>query len=226
MKKKQCLKCKCNKELSNFTKNKLKKDGLNYMCKMCNGKYQRDYWKNNSLFRVRKSEKSKIYQSKNKKKISERMKVYNSKHKEINNKRSKKYHLDNIDKRKESGREWYKKNKKHANRLSKLWKKNNKKSISTYNRKRRNLLYNTTGSHTEKEWQSKKMKYNNCCAYCGINEDILKNKYNDKKWHKLTRDHIIPISKDGTDYINNIVPSCITCNSIKNNNIDVKLIKL
>ena len=47
-----------------------------------------------------------------------------------------------------------------------------------------------------------KRKYNNRCAYC-------------REEKKLTKDHIIPLSKGGTDYIGNIQPLCRNCNSKK-----------
>lgn len=60
------------------------------------------------------------------------------------------------------------------------------------------------GSHTLKEWQELKKKFNYKCAICG-----------EKKL--LTKDHIKPLSKGGTDYIENIQPLCRNCNSKKNN---------
>ncbi len=58
--------------------------------------------------------------------------------------------------------------------------------------------------HTEEEWEEKKIAYDNKCAYCGTNEV------------KLTKDHVIPVVKQGRDTIDNIVPCCKSCNSKKN----------
>ena len=58
------------------------------------------------------------------------------------------------------------------------------------------------GSHMLNEWEHLKEKHNHACAYC-----------NKKK--PLTKDHIIPLSEGGTDYIENIQPLCRNCNSKK-----------
>lgn len=62
------------------------------------------------------------------------------------------------------------------------------------------------GSHTENEWQDLLAKHDHKCISCGDNKD-------------LTRDHIIPISKGGTNFIENIQPLCRSCNSRKSNKI-------
>jgi 5-methylcytosine-specific restriction endonuclease McrA len=59
------------------------------------------------------------------------------------------------------------------------------------------------GSFTGKEFIQKCEEYHNKCAYCGA-ENIT-----------LTVDHIIPLSKGGSNYISNIVPACRSCNSRK-----------
>lgn len=62
------------------------------------------------------------------------------------------------------------------------------------------------GSHTLQEWEDLKIEFDNKCAFC-------------RKKVKLTKDHIIPLSENGTDYIDNIQPLCKNCNSKKWKNI-------
>ena len=57
--------------------------------------------------------------------------------------------------------------------------------------------------HTPEEWEQKKREFRFKCAYCGIIPE------------KLTKDHIIPIKKGGSDKIENIIPACQSCNSKK-----------
>ena len=62
------------------------------------------------------------------------------------------------------------------------------------------------GRYTIEEWKAKLEEYNYCCAYCG--EELL---------DKITADHVIPITRGGTNYISNIVPACMHCNCSKHN---------
>lgn len=62
------------------------------------------------------------------------------------------------------------------------------------------------GYHTLQEWQLIVKKFNSRCAMCGEEK-------------KLTRDHIIPLSKGGSNNIDNIQPLCQSCNSRKHNKI-------
>jgi hypothetical protein len=83
------------------------------------------------------------------------------------------------------------------------------------NQKRRARKMITGGSHTLNEWQNLRAKYNFTCPSCNKPEPF------NQKYKYLTEDHITPISKGGSDNIENIQPLCLSCNDIKN----VKIIK-
>lgn len=87
----------------------------------------------------------------------------------------------------------------------KQWWANNKDRKTIYNNRRRSLKINAEGSHTVEEWQELKAYYKWTCLCCGQKEpDII-----------LTEDHIIPLSRGGSNSIENIQPLCKICNSIK-----------
>lgn len=66
----------------------------------------------------------------------------------------------------------------------------------------RSRLKNAEGSFTGQEWLACMEAHGNRCAIC----------HEEKK---LCADHIIPISKGGSNYITNIQPLCFSCNSRK-----------
>ena len=76
---------------------------------------------------------------------------------------------------------------------------------SHYNKLRKCKLRNAFGSHTLEEWEELKKFYDYKCLSCGKKEPEI----------KLSEDHIIPISKGGSNEIRNIQPLCISCNSKK-----------
>jgi len=78
-----------------------------------------------------------------------------------------------------------------------------------HNKKRRVRKLSAEGYHSLKEWQELKEKYNNMCLCCKKNEPEI----------TLSEDHIVPLSKGGSDNIENIQPLCKSCNSIKHDKI-------
>ena len=107
--------------------------------------------------------------------------------KEVLSERNKKYFLLNIEKIQE---------------YVKKWKKNNTEKTRVYEQNRRAKKSNNGGSYTVAEWLDLCNRYGNKCLRCGQNK-------------KLSPDHIVPISKGGTSYIDNIQPLCQECNSWK-----------
>lgn len=63
------------------------------------------------------------------------------------------------------------------------------------------------GSHTHEQWTDLQARAGHRCVKC-------------RRKQTLTRDHIIPLTKGGTDLITNIQPLCVSCNSRKNNRVE------
>lgn len=70
-------------------------------------------------------------------------------------------------------------------------------------------LKNVGNSHTFEEWETLKAQYNWTCPCCKKREPEV----------SLTEDHIIPLSKGGSDNIENIQPLCRSCNCKKHTKI-------
>jgi 5-methylcytosine-specific restriction endonuclease McrA len=85
------------------------------------------------------------------------------------------------------------------------WKGGISKDLAHYERARRNLELNAVGSHTKGEWEHLKALYNWTCPCCWKKEPEI----------TLHQDHIVPLTRKGTDNIENIQPLCKSCNSRK-----------
>ncbi len=148
--------------------------------------------------------KDKEWQKKNLEKVKASKKKWDSLNKEYKSK----WHLEdrknNPEKYKEIGKVSYRKNPERY-----------KESC----RRRRIKKLECGGFHTCKEFNELKVRTGNICVCCGVPESELKNIYRDKKYWKLTEDHIIPLTKGGNDNISNIQSLCLHCNGVKNNKI-------
>ena len=108
-------------------------------------------------------------------------------------------------KRDKATRKWQREHPEKVNAWAKRWRKNNPEKASLLWKRRDYRERNAGGSFTLEEWNAKLEEYNYRCAYCGceLNSDTV------------TTDHKIPLSRGGTNYIDNLVPACSLCNSKK-----------
>ena len=65
------------------------------------------------------------------------------------------------------------------------------------------------GDYSTDQWQRLCKYYGNRCVKCGKPGD----------YRSLEIDHVIPVSKGGTNYIENIQPLCKKCNIEKGNQV-------
>lgn len=119
--------------------------------------------------------------------------------------KSAEYRRNNADLIRVKSQEYYLKNRNTILLRNKNYWKQNPDRKREYKIQRRALEYEAEGSHTTKEWELVKLLFDYRCAGCFRREPEI----------TLTEDHKIPLSKGGTNYIDNIQPLCITCNSSK-----------
>lgn len=80
------------------------------------------------------------------------------------------------------------------------------KHLANENRRRARLMGSQSPGVTPQEWMEIVEAHGALCAYCGARA-------------KLTRDHVVPLSRGGRDEPCNVVPACQPCNSSKKNKL-------
>lgn len=104
-------------------------------------------------------------------------------------------------------REHYERNKDEIVARSKKWGEENPEKVkaakTNYLRRRRATRHVSPGHFTAEEFEELCERHGNSCLACG------------GTGIKLEADHVVPLTKGGSDDINNIQPLCGTCNRRK-----------
>lgn len=116
-------------------------------------------------------------------------------------KSSKKSHLTHREDRLKKQKQYYQNNKNYFKYKNKKYREENKDYILLKNSKRKKIIQ--LGNISQIEINDLLKNNNNQCFYCKI---FVKRGIN------LHLDHKVPLSKGGNHHINNLVPSCASCN--------------
>jgi 5-methylcytosine-specific restriction endonuclease McrA len=216
--KKRCGTCQETKAKDCFTISRCEKDGLAKRCKAC--------WK---LYRQRNEERIKAY-----------LATYRENHREKAKQTSFAWRKSDPAKARESGRRSRIKRKPHLGETRKAWLKENREKIRiagkeiyarhqeqyrekrrqhylknkplyrSKDRKRRGIKLNATGSHTSAQIENLFLNQSGQCAIQPCGKRLVSE--GSGKYHI---DHIIPLSRGGSDDISNISLICPFCNRSK-----------
>lgn len=117
----------------------------------------------------------------------------------------KEYYEANKEKERAQNRQWHLDHKPWLSQEKRdyinTWRRTHDRQTEKNNR--RALEMNAEGCFSDAEWYNVCETYGNKCLACG-RPDV-----------KLTQDHVIPLSRGGSNWITNIQPLCGPCNSSK-----------
>ncbi len=188
---KNCSKCGKIKPASGFSPQKTTADGLKSWCKDCNSALARKGYANNP-------DRAKEYTRK-----------WRSEHADYERQKMREYNA-----------QYYQENGDHVRRRVKAYTESNPEKVETFRKayratpaaqalkkaahqRRRALKLGNGGNHTAAQWIAMCDWFGNICLKCGKAE--------------ITVDHVVPITKGGSNDITNLQPLCGECNMSKGN---------
>ena len=199
---KVCRVCGVEKPLKDFRKNR---KWYVSKCKKCEAEYAKRYREKNPGYQ-------KLWEALNPQKVLDKFRRYRERHREELRERDRIYGQAHPEKIAERNRKHYQNNKERVDAYRAEYRKQKPDIKKAIDQKRRAAKKNG-GSFTAQEWADLKKKYNHTCLRCHRSEPEI----------KLTPDHVLPLSKGGTNDISNIQPLCYSCNSRKyNKHIDYR----
>jgi 5-methylcytosine-specific restriction endonuclease McrA len=163
-------------------------------CKLCNRANGKQYRKTNpekARESVRRTRNTKSPEYKRKKR--EYMRRWHSEHRDITRARCKNWRTQNIEVARQSCHNW---------RLA------NPEKVASYTRNRKARLRDSEGTHTAADVQAQLKRQKGMCYYCGA-----------KVGNKYHVDHVVPVTRNGSNDPSNLVIACPICNIKKSDKL-------
>lgn len=189
---KQCTKCHEWKPLARFFPNVKYKDGYQGWCKDCLSRNTMERRKSTPQNIERTRENGRRWRENNPERFRQLVDKWQRNNPDkVRASRRKSYYNTSPEQRQLRSRKWRQANPEKVRLLSLI-------TTAHYNARKNGA----EGTFTAREWLDLCDYYGNKCLACGEQEP-------------LTIDHVIPLSREGSNFIANIQPLCLSCNSKK-----------
>ena len=237
---KKCNKCGETKELTEFHKDKIQKDGRMTSCKECRKQHyqanrekiaeqRKQYYQAN---REKIAKREKQYYQENRENLTEYQRQYYQKNREKIAEREKQRYQANREKLVEQQRQYYKENREKAAEYQKQYYQENREKVAEYQKQ-----YRQANSEKYEEYQKQYLQENleafnarnqkrralkrNAAGNATAADIQARFDYHGNRCYycgcdgPMEVEHRIPLSRGGTHYPANLVPACKSCNCSK-----------
>lgn len=203
-----------------FARNKSYRDGLSGCCKSCHSAYIRlydqEHQESNKLYRheyyMSHREQARVATRRYRLKYPEKKRLYDHRYrlKHIDELRAKShlYAQQNAARINAQARLWQKTHRERARNINRSWRQRHPEQSEAHNRNRRSRKLSAEGSHTPDDILAQLKRQKKRCYYCG---EKLNGKYH--------VDHVVPLSRGGSNGPDNLVIACPHCNCSKNDKL-------
>lgn len=154
------------------------------------------------------NERSRRYRANNPEKRRETVSRYAETNAEKIREKDRRYRAECADKVRESNRHWVVRNRDKVNATARRYQARNREKAYERNRIRRARELNAPGTFTKADLDLQYQSQNGLCWWCG--------KQLNGEYHA---DHMIPLARGGTNWPNNIVCACPSCNLQKHDKL-------
>lgn len=203
---KRCASCAETKPIDAFGIDRVRKDGRNPYCRACRS----SAYKANPDGQIARS---RAWYAANRGHAAVRQAEYDRRNAAAKRARDKAYRQANLDKIKARlaqtrdrrvvvMAEYRQRNRDRRRRQRREWGKRHPEKSGQYRHERAARLAAAPGTHSEADWQRILNRHGGQCAYCHAAPATV-------------REHVVPLSRGGSNYIGNILPACLPCNSSK-----------